>query len=80
MKKWIVFFFLAGCSSQGELVLPDGSRGYLVKCAGTECMVKSGEVCPRGYDILNLDSRNGWVNVRNYDAFPEPRELIVRCK
>lgn len=40
-----------------DIVLPDGSRGEAISCAGprqtaADCLAKAGDLCPYGYDVV----------------------------
>jgi len=47
----------SGCAVSTPIVLPSGEQGFAIDCEGystsfTKCYEKAGEVCPRGYDVL----------------------------
>lgn len=51
--------FLAGCVSQSETYLPDGSRGYAISCHGamqsmSACLERAGQLCrSQGYRVFD---------------------------
>lgn len=53
---------LSGCVTSKQIIAPDGSTGYSLKCNGManswgDCMAKAGELCgAKGYTIIE---RNG---------------------
>lgn len=56
-----VSVMLTGCAMTSEQYLPDGSKGYGIRCPGAansinSCFEKAGELCgARGYEVLNRD-------------------------
>ena len=56
-----VVMTLTGCAMTSEQYLPDGSKGYGIRCPGAansinSCFEKAGELCgTRGYEVLNRD-------------------------
>jgi hypothetical protein len=91
---------LSACTFSRPMTLPDGSRGQMITCHGSlnsmsNCMVKAGEICPGGYDVLNGDqesqpfmaSTGGFSATRNYASGSygtyggtiAHRSLMVRC-
>lgn len=90
MKKimLIVPFLLVSCLSvePQQFVGPNGRTAYSMKCSGggrtlDECYKKSGEVCPRGYTIL--DRASSVVGVPQYGGgtlvVPQ-HHLTIECK
>lgn len=63
---------LAGCSGTRSTYVPDGRRGFVVKCGGlmgssAACMVKAGRACGNhGYDIIRGNDEDG--------------QLLIACK
>jgi hypothetical protein len=78
---------LSGCVSARPIILPDGTRGQIIRCGGTardmgSCYEKAGKICPTGYNIEQQNESNGiFVNPVSGMAFPTVnRSLIIQCK
>jgi hypothetical protein len=64
-RKWwavvVLGLALFSCNraSSRPITTPSGERGFAIRCRGdqTNCFEEAGEVCPRGYDILE-DARD----------------------
>ena len=79
MKKQIILIislFLSACASiePHQFVGPNGGVAYSMKCSGAgrtldACYQKAGELCPKGYSIVNSEAI---VTARN--------NLAVECK
>lgn len=57
--------FLLGCASASKVMTPSGKMGYSIECNGTAvsmtvCYEKASDVCPRGYNIIDTNSRAGF--------------------
>lgn len=51
-----VALLVVGCTSAKPVNGPDGEPGwYLIKCENdrSNCIVKAGDVCPRGYEVAD---------------------------
>ena len=51
--------FVIGCATSTATIAPDGSPALSIRCgagAQDQCMLKAGEVCPGGYDVINSSS------------------------
>jgi hypothetical protein len=72
---------LAGCVTDSESFLPDGSKGHLVTCGGalfaySDCIKHAGDICgDQGYQILGVDGNatpyatsNGGFSATPYSA------------
>jgi tetratricopeptide (TPR) repeat protein len=45
-----------GCATSTSTIAPDGSPAVAIKCgavAQDQCLLKAGEACPGGYDVIN---------------------------
>jgi hypothetical protein len=63
----LIMWLLSACSENSGVVrtiLPDGERGYSVSCENSsslnKCYELAGDVCFYGYDIVNMESQNGF--------------------
>ena len=48
-----------GCATSTPTIAPDGSPALSIRCGASaqdQCMLKAGEVCPGGYDVINSSS------------------------
>lgn len=58
---------LAGCAAPVGITPVTGSNGkqaYTLKCSGMgrdreDCMIKAGEICPKGYTVLDDSNQTG---------------------
>lgn len=47
---------LAGCATSKQIVGPNGTPAHAIRCGAAvadACLEKAGEVCPKGYIVLN---------------------------
>ncbi len=62
--KLLSIFLLAGCTTVGEVYLPDGSVGMNISCPGAvrtfaSCLEKAGEICgSRGYEVYGREGNS----------------------
>ncbi len=67
MKKYLLVLILAlpACEVQPQqMVGPHGKKAYSMKCNGMgrslqDCYKKAGEVCPKGYNIIDRSDQFG---------------------
>ena len=66
MKKILLLLSLllvVGCASTSDsaFVSPDGGSIYFTKCSVSQggCLEEIAEVCPSGYNTINLETRKG---------------------
>ena len=84
---------LFACAMASEMVLPDGSPGFLVSCNGAaltigDCYKKAGNLCPQGYTILGQDEEKNQTTIGSIQpglgvitSSPSiTREIYVHCK
>lgn len=73
---------LTGCATAKQTYLPDGTKGYMVKCDGSAlswsmCYEKAGAICKnRGYDIVNKQEQETPFMA----SVMVTRSLAIRCK
>ena len=60
MKNFLVVFSLSSlviaCARATPVITPNGNQGYSISCGAAvldKCYEKAGEVCPRGYEVLD---------------------------
>jgi hypothetical protein len=80
---------LAGCISASPTILPDGTRGYAIRCNGTardiqDCYMRAGEMCPGGYDVVNAASESRPFVVASPSGLiggaGQNRSILVGCR
>jgi uncharacterized membrane protein len=79
---------LGACTTTQQITLPDGSTGQLVRCGGiqhsmADCYAMAGQVCPRGYDIVDeRGEAHPFIVSGQYSTIGGTsihRTLMVRC-
>jgi len=83
-KHGLVFIFplvLLSCTTSSQIHMPDGKKGYSIKCNGNannwaNCYEEASKVCgSKGYKVV---SKNGESLQQN--GFMAKRSLFVQCK
>lgn len=65
---------------------PDGKTAYSLKCSGMgrdrqDCMIKAGELCPKGYRIFDDSSQAGGAVVTQNAVILARKDYIsISCK
>jgi hypothetical protein len=72
---YFVMLSLVGCASSKELLLPDGKVGYDIECNGllsgySDCMAKAGDLCPAGYQVVNINGSTSNDNAGADNSWP----------
>ncbi len=89
MKKTIFLsLFLFGCASvtPSSFKGPSGKNAFSMQCSGMgrtieECYKKAGELCPKGYNIINNDKGNSMILPAGNTFFVTTQErLVIECK
>lgn len=88
MKKiLLVTLLLAGCASiePKEFPGPSGKPAYMMACSGmgrslTACYQKAGELCPKGYNVVDRSSSTYGVPVSGGVMVSSRESLAVECK
>jgi hypothetical protein len=78
---------LAACAVPAtQITGPDGRPAYVLKCSGMgrdrqDCLVKAGELCPSGYNVVDDNSStHGAVVVNNAVILAHREYLTISCK
>ena len=78
---------LSGCAVPATPITgPDGKVAYVLKCSGymrdrQDCLIKAGEICPKGYSIVDDNSTtNGALVTGNAILIAKREYLTVSCK
>jgi hypothetical protein len=56
MVSLLSTFVFFGCATSTPTIAPDGTQAISIRCGGLSpdsCVVKAGEVCPSGYEVLS---------------------------
>lgn len=86
MRICLVVLLLAGCAVQPKPFSgPNGRPAYWMECSGEgktlhDCLVKAGEVCPRGYDVVAQSSGPAGAMAGGYGAIGARESLAVECR
>ena len=90
MKKLLSLFVLTslfGCASIEpiEFVGPNGKKAYSMKCSGMgktldACYKKAGEICSKGYLIIDNRSDTAIIPVNGSIIAAPQRSLAIECK
>jgi hypothetical protein len=84
----VALVLLGSCTTAQPITLPDGSQGQLVRCGGiqhsmADCFAMAGQICPRGYDIVDeRGEAHPFVVSGGYSTIAGTsvhRSLMVRC-
>ena len=79
---------VAGCASvkpQG-FIGPNGKTAYSMKCSGYgkrlgDCYQMAGQVCPRGYNIIGVESSVIGIPQMNGGTMMAPQQsMAIECK
>lgn len=93
MKVFVIFTAmltgLAACSeaiSPKPFTGPDNRQAFAMKCSGfgrtlSQCYAKSGELCPLGYDIIDVSSGVAAVPTSTGGFIAAPQHsLAIQCR
>lgn len=82
-----VLFLLASCAVTATPVTgSNGKQAYSMKCSGymrdrQDCLIKAGQLCSSGYDVLDDNSRtNGAMVAGNTILVAHSEYMTVSCK
>jgi len=78
---------LAGCVAVTPVPFsgPNGRQAYSMRCSGAgrsmqECYRVAGQVCPRGYDIIDSSSSTVGVGTNGTFVAGPRREMAIECR
>lgn len=78
---------LTACAVPAKSVIgPDGKQAYVLTCSGymrdrQDCLVKAGQVCPSGYNVVDDSSQtSGAMVIGNTVAVARRDYLTISCK
>lgn len=91
---FLILIFVGACTTAKQIVGPSGMPAYSIKCGATDsgaCFEKAGEVCPKGYTILNSQesrymgqigdaSFSGTSGFANSIPIITPNIILIECK
>ena len=80
-------FLLVGCVQKTPIMAPDGGQAVLIECGGDRkrCLEAAADECPRGYRILDQESRTGVFTTPGQAGYgPQvwntyKGQMMVRC-
>lgn len=87
MRIVILIFLLTSCVAPKDIYLPDGSKGYSLKCDGATqdisiCYAKAGELCGSvGYQILATSKESTPFPTGYFNQYVTvvQRSLLIKC-
>jgi hypothetical protein len=86
MRYLVVLLVLSGCAVQPKPFSgPNGRQAYAMECSGEgrtmhDCLVKAGDLCQRGYDVVTQSSGPSGAIVGGYGAVGARESLAIECR
>lgn len=84
----LIALLAVGCTKVTNVVTPSGNQGYALSCGSRadRCYEKAGELCPKGYNVVNQGT--GMSAVPGYGSSGQPggtfatsiQSMLIECK